>query len=137
MGGENKASLQFFLKQPNGPAVPARTLQLDGPWRALRLITDQYEKAEPLLHEAMLTVPITMFVGGTTGPRADSAPNRRVWSSAPVSEAHLKRNLREFDFRYSNREKLGVDDVSRAELAVKGMKGKRLTYETTLGASSA
>ena len=54
-----------------------------------------------------------------------------------VSEAHLHRYLAEFDFRYSNREKLGIDDVSRAELAVKGMKGKRLTYETTLRASSA
>lgn len=31
-----------------------------------------------------------------------------------VSEAHLHRYLSEFDFRYSNREKLGVNDVSRA-----------------------
>jgi transposase-like protein len=54
-----------------------------------------------------------------------------------VSEAHLHRYLAEFDFRYSNREKLGIDDVSRADLAVKGMKGKRLTYQTTLGARSA
>jgi transposase-like protein len=46
-----------------------------------------------------------------------------------VSEAHLHRYLAEFDFRHSNREKLGVDDVSRAEMAVKGFKGKRLTYE--------
>jgi hypothetical protein len=49
-----------------------------------------------------------------------------------VSEAHLHRYLAEFDFRYSNREKHGIDDVSRAELAVKGMKGKRLTYQTTV-----
>lgn len=48
-----------------------------------------------------------------------------------VSEAHLHRYLAEFDFRHSNREKLGVDDVSRAERAVKGFKGKRLTYERT------
>lgn len=48
-----------------------------------------------------------------------------------VSEAHLYRYLAEFDFRYSNREKLGVDDVKRAELALQGVKGKRLTYETT------
>jgi len=47
-----------------------------------------------------------------------------------VSEAHLSRYLAEFDFRYSNREKLGVDDVKRAELALHGVKGKRLTYET-------
>ena len=48
-----------------------------------------------------------------------------------VSEAHLPRYLAEFDFRYSNRERLGVDDVNRASLALKGAKGRRLTYETT------
>lgn len=48
-----------------------------------------------------------------------------------VSEAHLKRYLCEFDFRYSNRSKLGIDDVARADIALKGAKGKQLTYETT------
>ena len=49
-----------------------------------------------------------------------------------VSEAHLHRYLYEFDFRYSNREKLGVNDVARASRALVGAKGRRLTYETTL-----
>ena len=48
-----------------------------------------------------------------------------------VSEAHLHRYLAEFDFRYSNREKLGINDVERAERTLIGAKGKRLTYETT------
>jgi hypothetical protein len=48
-----------------------------------------------------------------------------------VSEAHLHRYLAEFDFRYSNREKLGVDDTARAARALRGAKGRRLTYETT------
>jgi transposase-like protein len=47
------------------------------------------------------------------------------------SEKHLRRYLAEFDFRFSNREKLGVNDVMRAEIALQGVKGKRLTYETT------
>lgn len=51
-----------------------------------------------------------------------------------VSEAHLHRYLSEFDFRYSNREGRGVNDVSRAELALQGAKGKRLTYERTRSA---
>jgi transposase-like protein len=51
-----------------------------------------------------------------------------------VSEAHLHRYLSEFDFRYSNREKVGVDDSRRATLALMGAKGKRLTYRTTRGA---
>jgi len=46
-------------------------------------------------------------------------------------ERHLHRYLAEFDFRYSNRVKLGVNDVSRADRALRGVKGKRLTYETT------
>lgn len=54
-----------------------------------------------------------------------------------VSEAHLQRYLCEFEHRYSHREAVGTDDVARAELALKGAKGKRLTYETTRGARSA
>ena len=46
------------------------------------------------------------------------------------SERHLHRYLAEFDFRYSNRIRLGVDDVERTERAVKGVVGKRLTYRT-------
>jgi transposase-like protein len=45
-------------------------------------------------------------------------------------EKHLHRYLAEFDFRHSNREKLGVNDVARADRALLGVKGKRLTYET-------
>jgi transposase-like protein len=44
------------------------------------------------------------------------------------SEKHLHRYLAEFDFRYSNRVKLGVDDELRAERALRGIKGRRLTY---------
>jgi hypothetical protein len=46
-------------------------------------------------------------------------------------EKHLHRYLAEFDFRYSFRVGLGVNDVERAELALKGIIGKRLTYQTT------
>jgi hypothetical protein len=43
-------------------------------------------------------------------------------------EKHLHRYLSEFDFRYSNRVALGVNDGERADLAIKGAAGKRLTY---------
>lgn len=43
-------------------------------------------------------------------------------------ERHLHRYLAEFDFRYSNRVKLGVNDASRADRALQGVKGERLTY---------
>jgi len=45
-------------------------------------------------------------------------------------EKHLHRYLAEFDFRYSNRVKLGVNDIARADLALRGVSGKRLTYRT-------
>ena len=44
------------------------------------------------------------------------------------SEKHLHRYLAEFDFRYNNRERLGVDDLGRTANALKGAKGKRMTY---------
>jgi transposase-like protein len=43
-------------------------------------------------------------------------------------ERHLHRYLGEFDFRYNNRVKLGVNDEARAARAVTGVVGKRLTY---------
>lgn len=46
-----------------------------------------------------------------------------------VSEAHLKRYLAEFDFRYSYRSALGITDAMRADEAVRGVVGKRLTYD--------
>jgi transposase-like protein len=47
-----------------------------------------------------------------------------------MDKKHLDRYLAEFDFRMNNREKLGIDDVQRSEIALQGFKGKRLTYET-------
>ena len=44
------------------------------------------------------------------------------------SEEHLHGYLAEFDFRYSERAALGVDDAMRADKAIKGIEGKRLTY---------
>jgi transposase-like protein len=44
------------------------------------------------------------------------------------SEKHLHRYLAEFDFRYSNRSRLGVEDAERAAKIVRGAKGKRLMY---------
>ena len=48
-------------------------------------------------------------------------------------EQHLQRYLNEFDFRYSNRKAIGVDDTMRAQKAIKGSTGKRLTYHAVSG----
>jgi transposase-like protein len=44
-----------------------------------------------------------------------------------ISEKHMPLYLAEFDFRYNNRMKLGVDDTERAEKILRGARGKRLT----------
>ena len=52
-------------------------------------------------------------------------------------EQHLQRYLHEFDFRYSNRSKLGIEDGERTTLAIKGADGKRLTYRRLDGSEAA
>lgn len=47
------------------------------------------------------------------------------------AEKHLHRYLAEFDFRYNNRSARGVEDEQRTDAALKGAKGKRLTYTVT------
>ncbi|MDA8390888.1 MAG: IS1595 family transposase [Gammaproteobacteria bacterium] len=48
-----------------------------------------------------------------------------------VSEKHLQRYATEFDFRWNTRAKLGFSDTDRANAALKGITGKRLTYRRT------
>jgi ISXO2-like transposase domain len=47
-----------------------------------------------------------------------------------VSEQHLHRYTAEFDFRHNTRIALGINDLERADRALLGVKGKRLTYAT-------
>lgn len=49
-------------------------------------------------------------------------------------EQHLDRYLAEFDFRQNYRAKLGFDDAMRAQVALTGIAGKRLTYRRTSAA---
>ena len=48
-----------------------------------------------------------------------------------ISPQHLKRYLAEFDFRYNEREALGINDAERMSRAIPGIVGKRLTYRRT------
>jgi transposase-like protein len=47
-----------------------------------------------------------------------------------IDSKHFERYLAEFDFRHNTRVKLGINDSERAAIAVRGGKGKRLTYQT-------
>jgi transposase-like protein len=46
------------------------------------------------------------------------------------AEKHLHRYLAEFEFRYSHREATGCNDEDRANQMLRGIVGKRLTYQT-------
>lgn len=48
-----------------------------------------------------------------------------------ISEAHLQRYVDEFAFRWNTRSALGIEDDERADRAIKGIEGKRLTYRRT------
>jgi transposase-like protein len=54
-----------------------------------------------------------------------------------VSEKHLQRYVNEFDFRWNTRQSLGFNDSQRAQIALKGITGKRLTYRRTAGEQNA
>jgi hypothetical protein len=53
------------------------------------------------------------------------------WRLSPRQRSALKRYLAEFDFRYNNRMSLGFFDGERTANALKGIEGKRLTYQPT------
>jgi hypothetical protein len=49
-------------------------------------------------------------------------------------EKHLHRYVTEFDFRYNNRVRLGVDDIRRTNTALDGIVGRWLTYRPSTAA---
>jgi transposase-like protein len=54
-----------------------------------------------------------------------------------VSSAHLSRYTNEFDFRYNHRESQGFTDQERANVVLKEIAGKRLTYRRINGKAQA
>lgn len=73
-------------------------------------------KLDPRVHSNTVEGFFSIFKRGMRG----------VYQHA--SKKHLHRYLAEFDFRYSNRSALGVNDTARAVTALQGVVGKRLTY---------
>lgn len=72
---------------------------------------------------------------GAPGPMGGEGSGGRGMrgTSQHCKEKHLHRHLAEFDFRQNARVALGVDDDQRSLKALKGVKGKRLTYRTAAG----
>lgn len=78
-------------------------------------------RENPLIHSNTIEGFFSIFKRGMKGVYQHCGHN------------HLNRYLAEFDFRYSNRKALGVEDAPRADLLLKGVVGKRLTYRTVAG----
>jgi hypothetical protein len=59
-------------------------------------------------------------------------------AAAPIASVAAEGTVtgEEFDFRYSNRAALGVNDTERTARAVKDAVGKRLTYRTARSAEA-
>ena len=80
----------------------------------------QYVNPEnPLIHTNTIEGSFSIFKRGMRGIYQHCAKH------------HLHRYLAEFDFRYSNRAALGCNDADRTDALVRGIVGKRLTYQTT------
>jgi hypothetical protein len=81
-------------------------------------VGEYVREADPTVHTNTVEGTFSIFKRGMRG----------IYQHC--SRKHLHRYLAEFDFRYSNRIAVGIDDKARAENALKGVRGKRLTYET-------
>lgn len=79
-------------------------------------------RENPLIHTNTIEGSFSIFKRGMRG----------VYQHC--GEQYLNRYLTEFEFRYSNRVALGVNDTDRARLAVQGTIGRRLTYQQPQGA---
>ncbi|HEY5070894.1 MAG TPA: IS1595 family transposase [Caulobacteraceae bacterium] len=78
---------------------------------------DEYvDRQDPTIHTNTIEGYFSIFKRGMKG----------VYQHC--SKKHLHRYLAEFDFRYTNRIAVGVDDQKRADRALAGVVGKRLTY---------
>lgn len=80
----------------------------------------RHEDGKPIIHTNTVENFFGVFKRGMRG------------TYQHCKEKHLHRYLAEFDFRYNARVALGVDDDQRSLKALKGVKGKRLTYRTPL-----
>ena len=79
-------------------------------------VAEYVSKADRTVHTNTIEGYFSIFKRGMRG----------VYQHA--SKKHLHRYVAELDFRYSHRAATGVDDQSRARLALAGVVGKRLTY---------
>jgi transposase-like protein len=124
--GVRVADLQVHMEQHVSPEANLRTDEL----AAYKYLGKEYASHESVAHSKDEYVRGDVHTNTVEGYYSVFKRGMKG-TYQHCKEKHLHRYLNEFDFRYSNRVALGVDDVERAERALKGAVGKRLTYRTT------
>lgn len=130
-GGKTRSFHLDSTKQVKGVLYehldPASTLHTDG--------AQHYKLSPAAKHEA---VDHSKTYVSETGAHTNTAESffsvfkrGMVGTYQHCGSQHLQRYLAEFDFRMNTRTKLGFNDTMRAEIALKGIEGKRLTYRRT------
>jgi transposase-like protein len=123
-----------------GPILKAQIAQ------TARLMTDEHRAyREPgkyfASHESVSHARKEYARGDVTSNTAESSfailKRGLIGTFHSVSEKHLQRYCNEFDFRWNTRQSQGVNDNMRADMALKGIAGKRLTYRRTAGEQEA
>jgi transposase-like protein len=145
-GGWNKHKIVSLVERygearsfhvPSATAVDVRRILRNNVAKDTQLMTDEshiYDKVgrEFLSHETVVHSKKEYVRGNVHTNTAESFFNilKRglIGTYHHVGEQHLQKYVTEFDFRYNNRTKLGVTDAERADKALKGITGKRLTY---------
>jgi transposase-like protein len=124
LGGNTKAEIAAAI---NAHVDPASTLHTDKA-QAYRFVLASHEsvdhgkeyvregKTGEKVHTNTLEGFFSVFKRGMVG------------TYQHCGEQHLQRYLAEFDFRANHRIALGFDDATRADIALLGVTGKRLTY---------
>jgi transposase-like protein len=123
-----------------GPILKAQIAQ------TARLMTDEHAAYKKLgkhfaSHETVSHGNNEYARGDVTSNTAESSfallKRGLVGTFHSVSEKHLQRYCNEFDFRWNTRQSQGVNDNMRADMALKGIAGKRLTYQRSVAQQEA
>jgi transposase-like protein len=111
-----------------------------------RLMTDEARYYKPIgkhfaSHESVSRNQNEYARGDVTSNTAESSfailKRGLVGTFHAISEQHLQRYCNEFDFRWNTRQSQGFNDTDGANVALKGIAGKRLTYRRTDGEAAA
>lgn len=99
----------------------------NGWWRGARPVSKEFARHEMVDHGKDEYARGDVYSNTVEG--YFSVLKRGLVGTYPhVSEAHLKRYLVEFDFRYNRRSALKISDAECTDAALAGIGGKRLTY---------